>query len=272
MCGIYKITNVINGKSYIGQSTNIEKRWKKHRQPSSCKTNKVLYKAFEKYRIDNFTFEIIQECAPHELDRLEVMYIEEFNTFKNGYNRTLGGKGYLIDYDAYYKAKLEKIYTKSLDDIIVSFEPMYVTTNDSFDSDMFIYSKRELNKIKNCRRKSYGETFEKDVDFIEFNEENQNHLYKLRASVNRLLLENKRDLEYKHNHEGIFTDEEYVIISNLLQSNIDENEYFIENMIEYSEVDDCLFYDNRITPKDSICDLIPDYDELGGDEYFDGCF
>jgi group I intron endonuclease len=63
--GIYKITNKINGKCYIGQSQHIEKRWTDHKTASHNQNDKgyeyPLYRAFRKYGIDNFTFEIIQE-------------------------------------------------------------------------------------------------------------------------------------------------------------------------------------------------------------------
>ena len=99
VCGIYKITNNINGKMYIGQSNNIYRRWKEHKSKYSWYTqNNILYKAFQKYGIDNFTFEIIHECDESELNDKEVYYIQQYNTFiksenSNGYNITLGGNG-----------------------------------------------------------------------------------------------------------------------------------------------------------------------------------
>ena len=50
-CGIYKITNLINNKVYIGQSIDIERRWQEHRK--LCKTgNALIYKAFRKYGLE----------------------------------------------------------------------------------------------------------------------------------------------------------------------------------------------------------------------------
>jgi group I intron endonuclease len=64
--GIYKITNSINGKVYIGLSTNIEKRWNKHRSvmtnPKERNYKYPLYCAMRKYGIENFTFEVLEEC------------------------------------------------------------------------------------------------------------------------------------------------------------------------------------------------------------------
>ena len=97
MTGIYKITNKINGKVYIGQSTNIEKRWQDHKNDWKYNKTKLLYKAFEKYGLDNFTFEVLEECCVEELNSKEIDYIKQFRSYcgwgNNGYNMTLGGEG-----------------------------------------------------------------------------------------------------------------------------------------------------------------------------------
>lgn len=96
MIGIYKITNRINGNSYIGLSVDIERRWKAHLQRYKDSTNKeyekVLYKAFRKYGIENFDFTIIEECSLEKLREREKFWIAHFNTYHNGYNSTEGGE------------------------------------------------------------------------------------------------------------------------------------------------------------------------------------
>ena len=76
--GIYKITNLINHNAYIGLSINIEKRWQEHKERSqnisNKEYNKVLYKAFRKYGIDNFKFEILEECKSEELKEKEILF------------------------------------------------------------------------------------------------------------------------------------------------------------------------------------------------------
>lgn len=95
LCGIYKITNKINDKCYIGQSKNIIKRWKTEYKWN--KVNKHLQSAFNKYGLENFDFEIIEECAAELLDIREKYWINIYNSFDRnfGYNKTLGGSGTL---------------------------------------------------------------------------------------------------------------------------------------------------------------------------------
>lgn len=90
MVGIYKITNNINGKSYIGQSKHIKRRWREHINGTE---GSAISKAIKKYGAENFSFEIIERCSIDCLDDKEVYYIEKYNTFKEGYNMTVGGDG-----------------------------------------------------------------------------------------------------------------------------------------------------------------------------------
>lgn len=91
MCGIYKITNTINGRCYIGQSIDIITRWRHHRSYPLSSSHYPLYRAFDKYGLANFNFEIIEECQPSELDAKECAYIKIFNSYLDGYNQTSGG-------------------------------------------------------------------------------------------------------------------------------------------------------------------------------------
>lgn len=95
MTGIYKITNIINGKAYIGQSIDIDRRWKTEKADSNNKNSHSydypLMRAFRKYGLDSFKFEIIEECCAEELNQKEVYWIEYFDTFFHGYNQTFGG-------------------------------------------------------------------------------------------------------------------------------------------------------------------------------------
>lgn len=90
-CGIYKITNLITNKIYIGQSIDCQRRWWEHKARAFDKNNncfnKPLYRSIRKYGIENFLFEIIKECEPNELNEYEAYYISLYNSvIPNGYN------------------------------------------------------------------------------------------------------------------------------------------------------------------------------------------
>ncbi len=92
MIGIYKITNLIDGKCYIGQSVNIKKRFRSHRSNAKSNHNEYLRKSISKYGIDNFAFEVLKECKIEQLDDYEKKYILQFNSLvPNGYNMDKGG-------------------------------------------------------------------------------------------------------------------------------------------------------------------------------------
>lgn len=95
MYQIYKITNTINGKSYIGKTKKtFEVRFKEHIQESKkerCK-DRPLYRAMNKYGVDVFTIEVLEE-TDNPVER-EKYWIEFYGTFgSNGYNATKGGDG-----------------------------------------------------------------------------------------------------------------------------------------------------------------------------------
>lgn len=97
MVGIYKITNLVNNKCYIGQSINIFNRWKEHQRiaklQDDSRYNYPIYLAMRKYGLENFDFEIIEECSEEELNERESYWIKFYNSFEDGYNVTLGGDG-----------------------------------------------------------------------------------------------------------------------------------------------------------------------------------
>ena len=96
MYSVYKITNLLNQKSYIGSSTRIEKRWQQHKNdafnPNNEKYNYPLYQAFRKYGIENFSFIILRDnfSSIEEMQDYEEKSILAHNTLSpNGYNQTL---------------------------------------------------------------------------------------------------------------------------------------------------------------------------------------
>lgn len=94
-CGIYKITNLITDECYIGQSVDVYTRWNQH-----CKCGlgidtppgNKLYKAIQEYGLDNFTFELVEECPQSELNEKEKYFIELYQADTFGFNSTGGNK------------------------------------------------------------------------------------------------------------------------------------------------------------------------------------
>ena len=84
MIGIYKITNLLNNKSYIGQSVHIHRRWQEHCNPNN---KSQIAQAIQRYGKENFRFEVLEECAKTDLNKRENYWIEFYNTLApNGYN------------------------------------------------------------------------------------------------------------------------------------------------------------------------------------------
>ena len=90
MIGIYKITKISNGKSYIGQSNDIERRFKEH-QTKGESSRIPLDIAIKKYGVNAFTYEIMEECPLDKLNEREAYWIKYYNTVQNGYNCSIGG-------------------------------------------------------------------------------------------------------------------------------------------------------------------------------------
>ena len=91
---IYKITNKINGKIYIGQTKNsIKTRMGKHYSRAKTGEGKTgIDAAIRKYGKENFSVEQICECLNEDLDEQEKFYIAKYKSYENGYNLTTGGQ------------------------------------------------------------------------------------------------------------------------------------------------------------------------------------
>ena len=92
---IYKVTNTINNKVYIGQTIqDVNKRWYDHvSQAKSCKKPGYFQRAILKYGRNAFSVTILEKDIPKEkLDEQEVYYIKKFDSYSKGYNSTIGGQ------------------------------------------------------------------------------------------------------------------------------------------------------------------------------------
>lgn len=87
--GIYKITNITNQMCYVGQAVNIAERWKQHIKRgmgAETPTSNKLYPAMMSFGVENFTFEIIQECKKSELNEREDYWQDFFKAKEFGYS------------------------------------------------------------------------------------------------------------------------------------------------------------------------------------------
>ena len=170
---IYKITNKVNGKSYIGQTRyTIEFRWKQHQHK---KDNTYFHNAIHKYGIENFSIEILEKCNIEDLNSREIFYIAKYDTFKNGYNLTIGGDGnrklllddsyseikelYLSGFSSNKIATLYKVDKASIVKILKSLDVKIRSNKLNINHQEFLelvqdyqsgYSLRELSKRYDC--------------------------------------------------------------------------------------------------------------------------
>lgn len=88
-CGIYKITNLQNNMCYVGQSTNIAERWKQHIKRglgADTPTRNKLYPIMQTVGVENFSFEIIEECTKSQLNDREDYWQDFFKAKEFGYS------------------------------------------------------------------------------------------------------------------------------------------------------------------------------------------
>ena len=151
MIGIYKITNLVNGKVYIGQSVNIEKRFIAHKNtafnPNYNGYDYPLYRAIRKYGIGNFSFEVLEECEASELNAREIWYISQYNAHSaNGYNQDDGG-----DQASHYI----KLSDELVSDIIVRLKTS-IDNSDEIGEEFGVSGRtiRNINSGEYCYRKT----------------------------------------------------------------------------------------------------------------------
>ncbi len=97
---IYLLTNLINSKKYVGQTTTtLELRFARHcddARKKRCK-NRPIYAAMNKYGAENFKMEQLEDVPDELLSEREIFWINELGTFgESGYNSTKGGNGSLL--------------------------------------------------------------------------------------------------------------------------------------------------------------------------------
>ena len=194
---IYKITNKINGKSYIGQTTrgfngryqakgegiervyNYHNYYKSNNSQGSC--NFHLLSSIEKYGFENFYVNKVFDVAfsKEELDIKEIMHISLFNCIENGYNSLVGGCQTPIQKgEEHYKAKYSQNQIIKVKELVVkglSIDEVFEITN---------VDKKQISNIKNM--KSW-----RDVG-IEYNWELEEYC-RLKKNRDNYNVENEKD-------------------------------------------------------------------------------
>jgi group I intron endonuclease len=141
---IYCYHCISTGKKYIGQTIQEEIRKQRHLTDSKrlyCK----FYNAVKKYGWDNFIYGIIDECDIEHLDEKEIYFIDFYDTYRNGYNMTLGGQG-----------------CKKYDLVFETFSEYYK-----------FYKENNLEKIKDKNKKYYQNNKEKKREYYEKNKDSK---------------------------------------------------------------------------------------------------
>lgn len=112
VCGIYMIINKQTGQKYVGQSVDIDKRWKEHLRGKNL-GHSYIDNSIKKYRKDNFTLQIITELPNNQkmLNEHEKYWIKFYNTYidEDNYNLTPGG-----DFNPMYLENVIKKHHKSI--------------------------------------------------------------------------------------------------------------------------------------------------------------
>ena len=194
--GIYKVTNKINGKVYIGQSVDIGRRWCEH---MNAKDDIYFHKAIQKYGVDNFIWEVIEKCKKSELDERESYWIEYYDSFNKGYNCTKGGDvgpvmhgednpnwkgGISLDRSEYNK-QYNKQYSKQ----------WYETNKDKIKEKAKEYRESNKDKIKEYREANKEELKKKQKEYREANKEKMKE--KMKEYAKQYYEENKDKIKEK---------------------------------------------------------------------------
>ena len=171
---IYKITNLVNQKIYIGQTKQYYlDRWNQHkREARQLSTNKIS-KAIRRYGENNFKVEIIEKCFYEDLDEREIYWIKYYNSVENGYNISYGGQTHRENYyelenpqeiiDYYYQCHDQKLTCKHFN--ITEYKFRQLLTKNNLPTDKTKYGKHTKEPVKIVE---LDKTFDSGVECAQF--------------------------------------------------------------------------------------------------------
>lgn len=168
---IYKYTSP-SGKCYIGQTVNENKRKYEHRYNAYYEEGKdyenPFYRAIRKYGWDSFSYEVLNtvyseniEELTNKLDSLEIYYIGQYDSYKNGYNQTIGGHGLRGNNHPSYGTKLSEDHKKKLKDSVskqvsqYTLSGKYIGSYDSAAQASLVTNADSSGIIAVCRGKQH---------------------------------------------------------------------------------------------------------------------
>jgi len=206
---VYKITNLNNQKVYIGVTIkSVQERWIEHMKESRRENiqNRPLYKAMNKYGFENFKIEEVEEVLDERmLSEREKYWIEYFESFKYGYNATIGGDGRpYLDYNLIVRTYLE---VKNINEVsrVLNIDAGHISTILKMKN-IQILSSEQVNKEKGRSILMLDKNEKVLKSFASLNEAGQylldnNLATGVRSSVRthiKEVAEGKRQTAYKH--------------------------------------------------------------------------
>jgi len=227
--GIYKITNIINNKVYIGQSKDIDTRLRGHKSTLKANThfNIHLQRAYNKYGINSFTYDIQEECSEDVINNRESYWIEFYNSMDrfHGYNIDYGGnkdvmseehklnmsikrKGtYEIDatdVDITYSEIKEILKQKSKNEKLLLYGMLINSKRYSDDNGVFYMSYKHMTittgiKSKNTLIKIVNQLRDDKIIDIVSRNTRQTNTYKINFNIDiddKVFIVNKEDNNY----------------------------------------------------------------------------
>lgn len=152
---IYKLTNNLNGKIYVGQTTDLKRRMKEYRFKSRHIEGRSKYNIMKQIHdvgFDNFSVDVLEECDDSELNDKEIYWISKLNSRNPdvGYNSKTGGKGgTLTEYSKHLMSESSKSFRHTEDEKLRRSKPIFVVNGDKIIPN--VSAKRYADQINRSR-------------------------------------------------------------------------------------------------------------------------